>query len=193
MTRPGEPSDSLAHLACARVRVLLEAYVDGDLAATDPRGAAQVRAHIATCADCRRQHDQAVSLPFRLKALASPTPPASLVAGVMNSIAPVRRAPRRAWTLLVPEGLLVAFIVWYLSGLDGLTSLTAGTWSDLQTLAGWGAGTAPLPSIPAADVFLLAALIALTAIAAYHLSILARLSDAGNRPATRALHEQYRA
>jgi predicted anti-sigma-YlaC factor YlaD len=175
------------------VRVLLEAYVDGDLAATDPHGAAQVRAHIATCADCRRQHDQAVSLPFRLKALASPTPPASLVAGVMNSIAPVRRAPRRAWTLLAPEGLLVAFIVWYLSGLDGLTSLTAGTWSDLQTLVGWGAGTAPLPSIPVADVFLLAALIALTAIAAYHLSILARLSDAGNRPATRALHEQYRA
>ena len=193
MTRPAEPSDSLAPLACARVRVLLEAYVDGDLAATDPRSAAQVRAHIATCDDCRRQHDQAVSLPFRLKALAAPTPQASLVAGVMSSIAPVRRTSRRAWTLLAPEGLLVAFIVWYLSGLDGLASLTAGTWSDLQTLAGWGAGNAPLPSIPVADVFLLAALIALTAIAAYHLSILARLTDAGDRPATRALHEQHHA
>jgi predicted anti-sigma-YlaC factor YlaD len=175
------------------VRVLLEAYVDGDLAATDPRSAAQVRAHIATCDDCRRQYDQAVSLPFRLKALAAPTPPASLVAGVMSSIAPVRRTSRRAWTLLAPEGLLVAFIVWYLSGLDGLASLTAGTWSDLQTLAGWGAGNAPLPSIPVADVFLLAALIALTAIAAYHLSILARLTDAGDPPATRALHEQHHA
>jgi hypothetical protein len=99
----------------------------------------------------------------------------------MNSIAPARRSAR-AWTLLAPEALLVAFIVWYLSGLDGLTALTAGTWSDLQTLAGWGAGNAPLPSIPVADVFLLAALIALTAIAAYHLSILARLSDTGNVP-----------
>jgi anti-sigma factor RsiW len=182
VTTPDAAGISPAPLACARVRVLLEAYVDGDLAATDPHRAAEVRAHIATCADCRRQHDQAVSLPFRLKALASPTPPASLVAGVMNSIAPARRTSRRAWTLLVPEGLLVAFIVWYLSGLDGLTALTAGTWSDLQTLAGWGAGNAPLPSIPVADVFLLAALIALTAIAAYHLSILARLSDTGNIP-----------
>jgi predicted anti-sigma-YlaC factor YlaD len=193
VTRPPEPPDSLAPLACARVRVLLEAYVDGDLAAGNPKGAAEVRAHLATCDDCRRQHDQAVSLPFRLKALASPTPPASLVAGVMNSIAPVRRTSRRAWTLLAPEAVLVAFIVWYLSGLDGLASLTAGTWSDLQTLAGWGAGTSPLPSIPVADVLLLAALIALTAIAAYHLSVLARLSDGGNRRATGAMHEHYRA
>jgi predicted anti-sigma-YlaC factor YlaD len=193
VTKPASPGETPAPFACARVRVLLEAYVDGDLAITDPKAAAQMHAHLVTCDDCRRQHDQAVSLPFRLKALAAPTPPASLVAGVMHSIAPVRRTSRRAWTLLAPEGLLVAFIFWYLSGLDGLASLTAGTWSDLQTLAGWGVGTAPLPSIPVADVFLLAALIALTALAAYHLSVLARLSDAGSGPATRALHEQYRA
>ena len=189
MTPPLMAGDSSGSLACARVRVLLESYVDGDLAASDPRTAGQVRAHLATCDDCRRQHDQAVSLPFRLKALGAPTPPASLVARVMGSIAPARRTTRRAWTLLVPEAMLVAFILWYLSGLEGMVSLAAGTLSDLQALAGWGSGAAPLPSIPAADVFLMGALIALTAIAAYHLSVLARLSDRGNPRATRAVHE----
>lgn len=193
MTRPLLPDASSGPLACARVRVLLESFVDGDLAASDPGIAGQVRAHLGRCDDCRRQHDQAVSLPFRLKALGSPTPPASLVAGVMGSIAPARRTYRRAWTPLVPEALLVAFILWYLSGLDGLVSLAAGTLSDLQALAGWGSGAAPLPSIPAADVFLLGALIALTAIAAYHLSVLARLSDRGIHPAGHAVHEHHHA
>ena len=65
-------------LACARVRVLLETYVDGDLAQNDPETARAVREHLITCADCRRQHQQAVSLPFRMKALRSPAPPAFL-------------------------------------------------------------------------------------------------------------------
>jgi predicted anti-sigma-YlaC factor YlaD len=193
VTRSPIPGGSAASLACARVRVLLESYIDGELATADPQSAGQVRTHLSTCDDCRRQHDQAVSLPFRLKALGSPIPPASLVAAVIGSIAPVRRSSRRAWTLLAPEALLVAFILWYLSGLDGLASLAAGTLSDLQALAGWGTGAAPLPSIPAADVFLLGALIALTAIAAYHLSVLARISDRGIHPATHAKHEQHRA
>jgi predicted anti-sigma-YlaC factor YlaD len=164
-----------AAVSCARVRVLLESYVDGDLAGSDPVTANALREHLAGCADCRRQHHQAVSLPFRLKALNSPAPPASLVGDVMRSVAPVGRTNRRAWTLLGPEALLVAFILWYLSGLDGMTSLVSGMFNDLQSLAGWGAGAAPLPSVPAVDVLLLAALIALTAIAAYHLSILVRL------------------
>jgi predicted anti-sigma-YlaC factor YlaD len=193
VTKQVTTGDSSGLLACARVRVLLESYVDGDLANSDPRIAARVREHLSTCGDCRRQHDQAASLPFRLKALGLPTPPASLIARVMGSIAPPRRTSRRAWTLLVPEALLVAFILWYLSGLDGIVSLAAGTLSDLQALAGWGSGAAALPSTPAADVFLLGALIALTAIAAYHLSVLARLSDRGMPPATRAVHEHHRA
>jgi anti-sigma factor RsiW len=164
-----------AALACARVRVLLESYVDGELAESDPTLGAAVRDHLAGCADCRRQHDQAMSLPFRLKALTAPQPPAHFVAGVMRSLGTERSAYRRSWTLLLPEAVLTAFILWYLSGLDGLASIASGIYGDLQSLAGWGAGIGPLPSVPRVDVLLLAALIALTAVAGYHLSILVRL------------------
>ena len=170
-----------APLACARVRVLLEPYVDGDLANSDPALAAAVRAHLAGCADCRRQHDQATSVPFRLRALTSPRPPQSLVGDVMRAVAPARHVQRRAWTLLAPEALLAAFILWYLSGLDGLSSLASGIVGDLQRLAGWGTGTGPLPSVPRVDVLLLIALIALTAIAAYHLSVLIQLAPTSRR------------
>ena len=158
-------------LACARVRVLMEPYVDGEL---EPQLAAAVREHLAACAECRRQHEQAISLPFRLKALASPPPSETLVAGVMRAVAPSREIAQRAWTLLAPEAVLVAFILWYLSGLYGLRSIASGVFDDLQGLAG---GT--LPPLPQVDVLLLIALIALTAIAGYHLSILIRIAPTG--------------
>lgn len=179
----------MSGLACARVRVLLEAYVDGELALTAPSTAHAVREHLAACVDCRRQHEQAVSLPFRMKALRSPAPPESLVTGVMASIKPTPQLSRRAWGLLVPEALLGAFILWYLSGIDGLTALATGAWADLQGLAFWGSGSAPLPSVPVADVLLLGAFIALTAIAAYHLSVLAKLDTT----AIPDLRERHRA
>jgi predicted anti-sigma-YlaC factor YlaD len=169
-------------LACARVRVLMEAYVDGDLAAGDPQTHEEVRAHLAICDDCRHQYEQAASLPFRLKALRAPAPPNALVANVLAAVGSKRATSRRAWALLIPEALLVAFIVWYVSGLDGLASVAGGTLSDLQSLLNWGAGAATVPSVPVADVFLLIALIALAVTAAYHLSVLARL-DAADRPA----------
>jgi len=171
----------MSAVPCGRVRVVLEAYVDGDLAQEHPELAEKVRDHLVTCADCRRQYVQAVSLPFRLKALRSPLPSQSLVADVMRSVRPSPDAYRRAWILLVPEAVLVAFILWYLSGLDGLTSIAAGVLGDLQALIGWGSGVGPLPRVPSVDVVLLIALIALTAIAAYHLSILIRLSPGGGR------------
>lgn len=163
-------------LPCARVRVLMEPFVDGDL---DTELAAEVREHLGGCAECRRQHEQAISLPFRLKALTSPPPRESFVAEVMRAVAPSRAVARRAWTLLAPEAVLVTFILWYLSGLDGLSSIASGTFGDLQALAGWGSGSGPLPSVPPVDVLLLLALIALTAIAGYHLSILIRIAPTG--------------
>jgi len=166
-------------LACARVRVLLEPFVDGELSAEQ---AESVRAHLATCDDCRLQHDQAVSLPFRMRALRSPLPPVTLLPAVMGSLAPAQRNAQRAWTLLIPEAVLAGFILWYLSGIEGLAALASGAWGDLQTLATWGAGSAPLPEIPTADVLLLGALALLSITAAYHLSVLARLADAGARP-----------
>ena len=169
-------------LACARVRVLMEAYVDGDLATTDPLSAEAVREHLATCADCRRQHDQAVSLPFRLRALRAPNPPDSIVTNVMRAVTPARAASRSAWALLIPEALLVAFIVWYLSGFEGLAREASSAMNDLLGLFNWGAGTASLPAVPVADVFLLGALIALALTAAYHLSVLAHLADDASRP-----------
>src|SRR5207244_2509272 len=56
----GRDKMNAAPLACARVRVLLESYVDGDLARDDAPLAAEMREHLAGCADCRRQHHQAV-------------------------------------------------------------------------------------------------------------------------------------
>jgi predicted anti-sigma-YlaC factor YlaD len=181
----------MAPLACARVRVLMEGYVDGELAAAQPAVAEQVREHLTTCEDCRRQYEQAVSLPFRLRALSAPQPPAALLSNVMNAVKPAGSTLRRAWALLIPEALLVAFIGWYLSGLDGLASAASGTLTDLQLLLNWGAGAASLPSVPVADVFLLIALIALAATAAYHLSVLARL-DVGDEHSLPSSYREHR-
>ena len=158
-------------LACGRVRVLMEPFVDGDL---DSSLATQVREHLATCAECRRQHEQAISLPFRLRALSSPAPRESFANDVMRAVAPARRVDSRVWTLLAPEALLAGFILWYLSGLDGLSSIASGVLVDLQGLAGGS-----VPSVPPVDVLLLIALIALTVIAGYHLSVLIRIAPGG--------------
>ena len=80
----------------------------------------------------------------------------------------------RVWTLLAPEALLAGFILWYLSGLDGLSSIASGVFNDLLGLAGGS-----VPSVPPVDVVLVIALIALTGIAGYHLSILIRVAPSG--------------
>jgi predicted anti-sigma-YlaC factor YlaD len=173
-------------LNCARVRVLIEPYVDGDLTRTDPVLAETVREHLVGCDDCRRQHHQAVSLPFRLKALTSPKPRASLVSDVMRDVSTKRQNDRRAWTLLAPEAALAAFILWYLSGVEGLATIAGGVFNDLQGLTSWGAGAGSLPSVPAVDLVFLIALIVLTALAAYHISVLVGL-DAPTQQGSRGI------
>lgn len=170
------------NLTCARVRVLIEPYVDGDLTKTDPALAQAVLEHLTGCDDCRRQHHQAVSLPFRLKALSSPKPRASLVGDVMRDVASAQQNDRRAWALLAPEAVLAAFILWYLSGLQGLATIASGVYNDLQSLTNWGAGAGSLPSVPAVDLTFLIALIVLTGLAAYHISVLVGL-EAATTPA----------
>jgi predicted anti-sigma-YlaC factor YlaD len=172
-------------LTCARVRVLIEPFVDGDLATTDPKLAAAVKHHLATCDDCRRQYHQAVSLPFRLKALSSPLPRKDLIKTVMSQVATTRQNDKRAWTLLAPEAILAALILWYLSGLQGLATIASGVYTDLLSLTNWGTGGGSLPSIPAVDILFLIALIALTATAAYHISVLARLDTASTQRPSR--------
>lgn len=172
------PAQNSQPLTCARVRVLIEPYVDGDMMHTNPTLAEAVREHLTGCDDCRRQHQQAVSLPFRLKALASPAPRRSLVGDVMREVGTVQQDDRRAWILLAPEAALAAFILWYLSGVQGLATIASGVFTDLQSLTNWGAGAGSLPSIPAVDLGFLIALIVLTALAAYHISVLVRLDAA---------------
>jgi predicted anti-sigma-YlaC factor YlaD len=175
-------SDAPGGITCARVRVYMEAYVDGDLATEDPVTADRVRLHLADCDDCRRQHDQAISLPFRLRALRAPQPPDSLVVNVMRAVTPRQNESQRAWTLLIPEAALVAFIIWYLSGLDGLAREASSAVNDILGIFNWGAGAASLPAVPVADVFLLGALIALALTAAYHLSVLSHLAEEDKLP-----------
>jgi hypothetical protein len=99
----------------------------------------------------------------------------SLVSDVMREVSSTQLNDKRAWTLLAPEAALAAFILWYLSGVQGLATIASGIFTDLQTLTNWGAGAGSLPSIPAVDLVFLIALIVLTALAGYHISVLARL------------------
>lgn len=169
-------------LTCARVRVLIEPYVDGDLTRTDPALTEAVRQHLSACDDCRRQHHHAISLPFRLKALSSPKPSPSLASNVMHEVATKQQNDKRAWTLLAPEAALAAFILWYLSGLQGLATIAGGVYNDLQSLTNWGAGAGSPPSLPAVDLTFLIALIVLAGLAAFHISVLVAL-DAPTAPA----------
>ncbi len=158
---------------CVRTRDQLEALVDGELEAS--RGA-ELRAHLAECADCRAHHAEACSLPTRLAAVPSPEPPGALVADVLRSVRRERVPPLHLWGPLAIELALCLVALWYVSGLRGLYVLAQHTSSDVGALLAWGAGGAQLPAPPAGDVFLLLVCALLVATSLCHLVLLSRQS-----------------
>ncbi|MBJ7604248.1 MAG: zf-HC2 domain-containing protein [Candidatus Dormibacteraeota bacterium] len=155
-------------MTCAEVRSRLEAMVDGELDAALP----DVRQHLAVCDACRRQHEEAASLPSRIRALPAPALPADLVTQVLVRVGP-RSRPLREWGLLASEALLGLIVVWYVSGLDGLLGLGQRTLSELAEALGWQPGHALAPS-GGVDLFLLLLALGLTLLATYHLSLVSR-------------------
>jgi anti-sigma factor RsiW len=170
--RRASPSSRLASPSsgCAGVRARLELLADGEL---DAGTAADLRAHVARCPDCRAQHREAVSLPARLRALRSPDPPPSLVDNVMRRVAPGSRA-LEVWGLLVPEVVLVLVAAWYTSGIGGLLEVARRTASDAGAFLNWGTGGGSPPAPVPGDLFLLLVTLLIAALSLWHLSLLAR-------------------
>ena len=171
----------MSDLRCAEVRPLIEEFVDLGL---DPALAASVRAHLLECDDCRRQQEEALSLPSRLRALVAPEPPAELLASVMTAVGAIRALEgsrrRVIWKPVVAEALLSAIIGWYISGFAGLGTITNATLGELGQLFGWGSGASALPAAPSADLVLVLACLSLIGVTAYHLMLIAR-STGGRR------------
>lgn len=102
-------------MRCAEYRELLSALVDDEL----PIGeAADVRAHLAACADCAREHDALAATSRRLKeGLVRHSAPDVLKARIRSMLSqsdafspPVEGPPsaRPRWTTLLAAGLVVA-------------------------------------------------------------------------------------
>jgi anti-sigma factor RsiW len=157
---------------CVWVRDQLESLVDGELEAGR---AAELRAHLAGCEDCRAHHAEAASLPTRLAAVPFPEPPGTLVRDVLGRVSRERIGPLRLWGPLAVELTLFLVAFWYVSGLQGLSMLVQHTASDVGALVGWGVGQADLPAPPTGDVFLLLVCGLLVATTLYHLVLLSRL------------------
>lgn len=159
--------------SCIAVRAALEALVDGEL---PERRLRVLRSHLAGCADCRRHHAEAVSLPARVGAMRGPEPPPTLVAGVLRQVRPGNARPLVVWGLLAAEAMLVLVAGWYLSGLGGLLSLGSRTAADVGSWVAWLGGQADLPTSAPGDVFLLLLSALLVLVTLLHLVLLSRQS-----------------
>jgi len=177
----------MSSLGCTDVRPLLEGFVDLELDA-DRSGA--VREHLAGCTDCRKQQEEPLSIPSRLRALRDPEPPAELLASVLSAVSAIEvreeARGRLIWKPVVAEVILSAIIGWYISGFAGLGSITNATFGELAQLFGWSSGAAALPAAPSADLLLVLACLSLIGVTAYHLMLIARSSgrrESGRRVA----------
>ncbi|MGI8563483.1 MAG: anti-sigma factor family protein [Candidatus Dormibacter sp.] len=155
-------------MTCAEVRSRLEAVVDGELDAA----LLEVRQHLAICGACRRQHEEAASLPSRIRALPTPALPEDLLPQVLRRVAP-RTRPLEDWGVLASEAVLGLVVLWYLSGLDGLLGLGQRTLSELDAALGWQPGRS-LGSGSGVDLFLLLLALGVALLAVWHLSLLSR-------------------
>ena len=82
-------------LHCTVCQTQLHGYLDQEL---DPAMAADVAAHLATCADCARLHDEAKRLKASVKRHAPYySAPASLAASVFAAVAPASPSPFERW------------------------------------------------------------------------------------------------
>ena len=86
-------------LACEECRVLLGGYVLGSL---EPDEADAVRAHLATCTACARQHAEFAVMPALLDTAVgveaeAAEPPAALEEAVLHGFARERRPRERSW------------------------------------------------------------------------------------------------
>jgi anti-sigma factor RsiW len=102
-------------MRCAEYRELLSALVDDELPADE---AAEVREHLATCAECAREHDALAATSRRLKeGLVRHSAPDVLKARIRSmlsqpdGLSPVVETPpsaRPRWTTLLAAGLVIA-------------------------------------------------------------------------------------
>jgi anti-sigma factor RsiW len=99
-------------MRCADCRDAVNAFVDGELLAEEQR---DVREHLATCADCRREHEVLVATSRTLKeGLVRHRAPDVLKARIRSALAqpdafaPAASPPRRSWLRLVAAGIVIA-------------------------------------------------------------------------------------
>src|SRR5262249_36680331 len=99
-------------MRCNECRDALDVYVDNELA---PDEMAEVRAHLAQCAECQSAHREIVATSQAMRAhLVRYAAPDVLRARIRNAIAEESRrderpAPRnRSWTQLVAAGVVIA-------------------------------------------------------------------------------------
>lgn len=99
-------------MRCADCREAINAYVDGELLAEEQR---DVREHLASCVECRSEHDVVIATSRTLKeGLVRHAAPDVLKARIRSALAqpdafePPVAPPRRAWPRLLAAGVVIA-------------------------------------------------------------------------------------